>query len=386
MPRRLLPVVILFAATACLGRPATLAPCDGWEPERAICNLMNPEDLAPLAGRDWVIVSEMARVDPGAEPGRSLEIPGRLTALRVSDRTPRPLFPTRKALAPLSEWSAAAVAEPESAMPVRSDGWGDEACPGAPQAKLFQPHGVDVGRGPGGRPTLAVVNHGGREAVELFEIVGLAEPDLEWRGCVPMPPGILTNDVALLADGGFVVTHFMPALEGIGPKTIWTLLKIAVGGHTGEVLRWQPGQPVSVVPGSQGSAPNGIAVAPDGRTVFVAEWGGKAIYRIFLAEDGGVERDEVALGHNPDNLTWTWDGRLLVAGQHGGPMKVLGCGEIREGGCDIGYSVYVVDPVDLEPIRVLVGRGAVSVALEVENEILVGAFAGDQIIRVPIGD
>jgi len=77
------------------------------------------------------------------------------------------------------------------------------------------------------------------------------------------------------------------------------------------------------------------------------------------------------------------DGRLLVAGQHAGVMASLGCSSIRKGGCDLGYSVYLLEPIRLEATKIIEGRGAASVALEVGDEIFVGSFFGDQIMRVP---
>ena len=60
---------------------------------------------------------------------------------------------------------------------------------------------------------------------------------LVWRGCVPTDEGVMTNDVAWLPDGGFVVTSFMPAIDGLGFGALWSLLEIRFGGETGEVLR-----------------------------------------------------------------------------------------------------------------------------------------------------
>jgi hypothetical protein len=276
----------------------------------------------------------------------------------------------------------------ESGIPERkgptgsTQGWGVAACPGSPDPTLFEPHGIDVGQGPAGQPALAVVNHGGREAVELFEIGSGRVPTLEWRGCVPMPDGIMTNDVAFLPGGGFVVTNFMPRFDGVGPGAIWSLLKISVGARTGSVLKWEPGGELTEIENSGGSAPNGVVASADGTEIFVAEWGSGTVYRLELDGTGSPQRDEVSVEHNPDNLTWTRDGRLLVTGQHGGVVTSLGCSSIRVGGCDLGYSVYLIDPVRLEATKIIEGRGAASVALEVGDEVLVGSFIGDQIMRV----
>jgi hypothetical protein len=366
-------LVILMTATTtmtvgCLGSPGSLPPCDGWAEQGPICGFMNPEDLGVLPQSDWIIVSEMTHSDPNAEDASRPFIPGRLTAIRPSDGERRLLFPR--------EWNESLPDE---------NRWGAESCVGPPSAEDFQPHGIDVGPGPDGEFALAVVTHGAREVVDLFEIVPGAEPRLEWRGCVPMLDTVSANDVALLEDGNFVVTNFMPRFETIGFKAFWTLLKISWGRPTGSVLRWTPAAGLVEIQGSEGSAPNGIAVSADGRTLYVAEWGGGAVYRLHFdssAADGVPQRDEIPVDGSPDNLTWSPDGQLMVAAQKAGAFEALGCGAIEEGGCDVGYSVTRIDPERFQARRVAEGRGAASVALMVDDGIWVGVFSGDSILRL----
>jgi hypothetical protein len=372
--------VIVSAGLSLLGcsaPPEPLARCDAEAEQagRSICGVRNPEDLALLPGRRWLLVSEMAPMEATAEEGSTPAQAGSLLAIRLSDGTRRRLHPTDDDVHRDAGSRAAARAS-----------LGDPDCPGPPDSGLFMPHGVDVGRAPAGEARLAVVNHGGREAIEIFEIDFERGPVLEWRGCVPMPEGLMANDVAWLPDGGFVVTNFAPVLEESGLAALWTGFEILTGRATGAVYRWTPGEGLALIEGSEGSAPNGIAVAPDGRTILVAEWGADSIYRLRI--DGGADarRRSVALEHSPDNLSWMRDGRLLVAAQAGGLLAALGCNEIEEVGCDIEHAIYAIDPVSLEATRLFVGRGAASVALEAGDEILVGVFKGDQIERVARAD
>jgi hypothetical protein len=168
----------------------------------------------------------------------------------------------------------------------------------------------------------------------------------------------------------------------MGFGTLWAGFKVAMGWRTGAVYRWTPGGEVGVVENSAGSAPNGIAVSPDETEIYVAEWGKDRIYRLRFDAVGGSERDSVRLDHSPDNLTWTRTGELLAAGQGGGLRQILACAEIERGGCGLDYGVYLVDPLSLDARILFTGRGAASVALEVGNQIWVGAFSGDQIERV----
>ncbi|MFP6654534.1 MAG: hypothetical protein VCB25_02830 [Myxococcota bacterium] len=389
--RPLMFLLVLIFGTACLDGAGALAPCDPRGLDSEICGWTNPEDMSFLPDRSWIIVSEMAPNQLGvAEQDRRIE-PGRLTALRLGDLARRVLYPPTSSTLPRSTTSAIGGA-PEGVMeePTLGEGtptnrrWGDEQCAGEPDRAVFQPHGIDVGWGPDRVPALAVVNHGGREAIEFFEIIPGHFPSLVWRGCVLMPPGMSHNDVALLPGGGFVVTNFMRSFEKIGPRALWTMLKIGLGMRTGSVLQWQPGTVIREIENSQGSAPNGIAVSPDGHEIWVAEWGGKSIYRLRLSDSAPPLRDEIQLDQNPDNFSWMRDGRLLVAGQHGGLLASLGCASIKETGCDIGYSVYAIDSssTELEATKLFEGRGAASVALEVGDEIFVGFFIGDQIERL----
>ncbi|MCP4906813.1 MAG: hypothetical protein GY910_17715 [bacterium] len=374
MRRALVLSILVLATSGCLGMPGSLPPCDSWSADHAICGLMNPEDLGSLPHGGWVVVSEMHLADPRAGEEAGPFLPGRLTAIRSRETDGkierRQLFP--------NEWAEAAT---------ETNRWGDPGCEGPPSSEDFQPHGIDVGMGPEGRSALAVVTHGFREVIDLFEIAAGSEPALAWRGCVEMLGEMSANDVALLGDGSLVVTNMIPRLESVGVKAIWIMLKIRLGLHTGSVLHWSPSGGWSELQKSQASAPNGIATSADGHVVYVAEWGGGAVYRLRFA--GGLRggaiplRDEVAVEGHPSQLTWTADGRLLVGAQRAGPIKVVSCGRIEAGGCDIGYSVTSIEVDDLVATKVAEGRGAVSVALEVDDEIWLGVFAGDSVTRLP---
>jgi hypothetical protein len=95
-----------------------------------------------------------------------------------------------------------------------------------------------------------------------------------------------------------------------------------------------------------------------------------------------MRREKASLYHHPDNLTWTDDGRLLVAGQGGSVLQILKCGGIENGGCGLDYGVYSIDPDTFQVDLLFTGKGAASVALEVGDEVFVGAFSGDQVERL----
>lgn len=363
-------LVLLATVVSCAKKPEAIPVCTPENSPYAICGMMNPEDLARLPGRTWIVVSQMAQHGKAAEAAKPPAHAGTLLALRPSDLTRQTLYPA------------------EDGWPLESDKlrtnrapWGHPDCSGPPNAAYFQPHGIDVGRHASGADMLAVVNHGGREAVELFEINPDGSPTLDWRGCVRLPAGMMANDVALLSDGGFVVTKFLPTIEGLGVRAIWTGLKIMAGWNTGGVYRWSPGKEVELIDASGGSAPNGIVVGPDERYAYVAEWGETRVYRVALDPEDSSDWAVAKLDHAPDNLTWTSDGKLLVAGQGSGIRGALGCSEIQRGGCALDFGVYSIDPDTMQARLLFTGKGAASVALEFDDEVLVGSFVGDKIER-----
>ena len=351
------PAVVLAAALAAGCGPGVVEGCRAGDGLAPVCGLRNPEDLALAPDGRWLLVSQFASGE-----GES----GSLVALRMEDGVVRPLFP-------------GLGAETDGAKAL-----GAAACPGAPDAVRFAPHGIDLGA-VGGVPLLAVVNHGGREAVELFEVAaGTEGPTLGWRGCVPFPDDVFANDVAFLPpsagrpEGSLVATWMLPR-DGDGP-TAGALLGVLLGRDTGAVLAWEPGGAWTRVPGSEESAPNGIAVSADGQTLFVASWARSVLVRI--ARDGS-RRDEVALPHHPDNLTWARDGRLLVAGQHGSVLAAFACGRVETGTCALPFSVLAVDPSTLALEEILDHdasvTGAASVALEAGGALWIGSYRGDRV-------
>ena len=139
-------LALAAALTLGAGCSSDLSPILGCEPGFGIdvdCQFQNPEDLA-LAPDGRILVSQFGDME-GARPGS-------LAAYDPASRTLTPLFPSNG----------------NNADPAAGE-WGDPAC-AAPDASSFSPHGIDVETRVDGRHALAVVNHGGRESVELFEL------------------------------------------------------------------------------------------------------------------------------------------------------------------------------------------------------------------------
>jgi hypothetical protein len=259
-------------------------------------------------------------------------------------------------------------------------GWGDPSCPGSPGEK-FSPHGLSLARRPDGALQLLVVNHGGRESIELFEVSdSRLAPSLAWRGCAIPGEDAFLNDVAALPDGGFVTTHMFPR-----GSTLWPLLKATLGLSTGWVLEWHPGAGFQKVPGSDGPMPNGIEASPDGESLFIDLYLGDEVRKISRKSGEMLASVEIA---SPDNVLWSPDGSLLVA-SHNAPLnEMLACGEIERGACPFHFSIVQLDPESLKPRALYenVGppMGAGTAALRIGDELVIGSFKGDRILRVTL--
>ena len=328
----------LFAA-ACGGGPPPITACAEDGDLAPICQFQNPEDLAVIG--DWLLVSQMAAGDK----------PGSLVAFRPRDGAKLALYP-RDAEAPATGACAAGL---------------------APPASDFAPHGLDLAG-----TTLLVVNHGSREAIEEFAVgADQAGPTLAWRGCTPLPSDASANDVVALNAGGFAATKMLERPQLLG------MLKLALGSSSGALLRFSPGSSGwEVVPNTEGRGPNGVEEAPDG-SLFVAEWAAQRLVRV--APDGSG-RTEIPLDFSPDNLSWASDGRLLVAGQRASAFDAPRCASLDHGTCSLASVVAAVDPATFAVVKLVVDDpaatlGAASIAVELGDELWVGTFAGDRLVR-----
>ena len=90
----------------------------------------------------------------------------------------------------------------------------------------------------------------------------------------------------------------------------------------------------------------------------------------------------------PDNSSWAPDGRLLVASFTGPLWETLRCNGIERGACPAAFEIVAVDPESLATETIYRGRGAPmgagTVGLRVGDELFVGSFAGDRILRVDL--
>lgn len=341
--KRICMMALLLAA-------GTTAMAQDCKPELGIgfvCGLNAVEDLVQVGDSRWLLGSGLGG------PGR----PGTLVVVDSEARRGEAIYPAADA-------------------PVVHDAARFPSCGTPPDASVFNAHGVTIREVGEGRYEFLVVNHGGREAIEFFAVDATgARPELTWIGCVEMPDDMYMNSLDTLPDGGFIATLFYrPGEGGMGA--------VFAGRVTGGLYEWRPGGDVTPIPDTELSGANGIALTDGGRVIHVAAWGTRDMVRFERRGDGVVKTHSVAVDFAPDNLRWTSDGGLLVAGQK---FTTGGQGPVSLD----GWTVAVFDPDTLELLEILkevdgsASFQGVSTALEVGNTIWVGPFSGDRVGYFP---
>jgi hypothetical protein len=322
---------------------------------REISGVENAEDIVVIPGSDWVITGAMANA---AFPrARMFFINTRTHEFRAA-------------------WPDNVTVDLDQAR------FGDIAPPSA-----YAFHGIDVIKR-GGIIELYVVNHApdhgegaGRESVEVFEIdLPASGPALRWRGAVPGPAWLGGNDLCCLPEGGFAITNFCYP----GPEAMQMGF---AGAITGNVLEWRNREEGwRIVPGTDFSFPNGIALAPGGDAYFVAVWGSKKVVRVPRG-NSSVARVDIPMDGMIDNITWTPDGGMLACVQIDDPADLfrrVGAGEVMQG----PFQAVRIDPTTLETKVLLADEIPAFFATTVlqvgAREIWVSSAMGDRVLAFDI--
>lgn len=155
--------IFALLLSAC-GTPegALITDCQPAEGLEVVCGLQAPEDLAVVPGDRYLLLSQFA--------GMEGEGSGNIALFDTTDRSTTILF--------------SGTAEDSG-----GETWGDARCE-APPGEHFSPHGTHLHQLSDGHWRYAVVNHGGRESVELFELTlgdspGCIGVAASWRRTIP---------------------------------------------------------------------------------------------------------------------------------------------------------------------------------------------------------
>ena len=298
-----------------------------------VCGTINPEDLYQVPETPWVIAS-----------GRVSDVAGPIYAVDTRDHSARVIFP-------------------DNAAPPEHDTTTYPGCPG-PNTTSFQPHGLTLREGTANVHTLYVVGHGAREAIEVFDLdVRGSVPSLRWIGCIVAPEGTRRiNSISTLPDDVLAATNFDRA--------------------GGEVWEWHTDTGWTEIPGSQMPGPNGLVSSTDGEWLYVGGWSDQALVRVSRGAST-VQIDAAPVGFNVDNLRWSDDGHVIVAGH------VTSCDDASP--CELSVArVAKVHPDTLQVQQLVDYKGndffrVGTVAIEVGDEIWVGGIRGSLgIARFPL--
>ena len=323
--------------------------CAGKVGVQFICGLGNAEDLASVPNSPWIVASGLA--NPNGLGG----------GLRLIDRRDDSWSTLYPAIVPVYH----------DTIELKSFG-PENDCKKPVDGLQFSAHGMYLRAGTHQQHTLYVVNHGSRESIEIFELDVRQNPVVHWTGCLLLPDEAVGNSVVSLPDGGLAVTAMFRSGEvDLGRK-------VQHGEKTGYVLEWHSGKGWRKLPGSDGSLPNGLEVSKDGLWLYITNTGEKDVVRLSHGLEH-VEKRAVKVAFSPDNLRWSPDGQLLVAGQ------LRSCGSERI--CTAPYEILELNPNTLRFKRIdhpstAPEFGAGTTALAVGNELWVGTYQGDRIARI----
>jgi sugar lactone lactonase YvrE len=343
-------IVIWVAAistvmTAHRAHAATETSCQPEQGMTFVCGPLNVEDMILIPGTQDLIASGLA--GPGMNSGNLYWVDGQ-------KNTAYALIPSGGPA--LHEYAA---------------------CPSSFDPAKFKPHGIGLGEGRDHQRLLYVVNHGGRESIEIFRVAPNADTvALQWVGCVMLPDGASGNGVAPLPGGGFAATKFFDTRRGN-----W-LEQLKARQKTGAVYVWKPGKGFKVVVGSEASGDNGVAVTADGRWLFVNLWPEKRIVRFAL--DGKAPPKSVAIDFMPDNIHLAADGSLLVGGHISDIQTLFAC---KRAECPVDWAVARLGPRSAAIDYLLWEKGTdafqgVTGAIEMDGRLWLSTFRGDRIASV----
>jgi hypothetical protein len=318
-------------------------PCVQAGNTQYVCDQVSPEDLVVVPGGEWVVSTAFAP-------------PGGVRLISVRDKSTTTAYPS-------------ATAKDQF------DNTTYSTCPGAPSAEQkanMQTHGAAIREGRNNQHTLYVVHHGTRESIEVFQMnASVRPPALTWIGCVVAPDPIGLNEVLPLADGGFISTDFMARNINTVPGARGRAM---AGEANGALYEWHTGKGWAKIPGSEASAPNGLEISKDGKTLYVATWGDQGFFRLSLGQNP-PKRDNVKLGFRADNVRWAPDGTLFVTGQvldPPAPATVI---------VKIHPDTLKVTEILRRPNTPEFSNG--TVAVQLGKELWVGTFRGDRLLVVP---
>jgi hypothetical protein len=337
---------------ACSAEMAPIVNCEPVDDIQPVCNMQTPEDIAALADGRHLLLAHYGGLHEGT---------GSLSLFDTETQTLEPLFPLESD----KTKDGASI-------------WGNVNCP-APQIELFRPHGTHLHTLANGDLRYLVVNHGGRESIEMFELtMAGSNSSLTWRGCVLAKEETSLNDVVGLSNGDIIFSRM--SREG----GTFEMLKSTIGMDTGDLWRWNEISGLHIIPGTDASQPNGLEISADERFIFANMYMEKEVWKIDAKTGKTVA---IASVNNPDNSAWGTNGNLIVASHTDSMMNMFICFKLQTKPCGASFEIISVDPNTMTTERVYqhsgAPMGAATIAVPQAGRVYLGSFAGDRLISVP---
>lgn len=335
-------------------------PSEGFNP---VCTFKNPEDLVLLPDNKTLLVSEMGEFMTDAT--------GELSTFDLTEGIKLPI---------------------QMVWENKLSNWGQQNC-SPPNPSLFSPHGIDIVQREDGKYQVLVVNHGGRESVELFDLMPnvVNNPQtkndsdntplfpkwtLFWRGCAQPPGDPFLNDVVGLSNGGFLVTHMWDKSHLYATL----VLKYLLGIETGWVWGWQQETGFQRVENSSGVAPNGIAIDRRASIAYINMYGQNQLVALNLTTSERIAEVDV---QQPDNVTLDDDGMVWIASHKHNPVTE-DCKEVTSGPCLLPFEIVKFDPNSLKTTPIVTHHGTsmgyATVALNHGGTLYIGSAHGDRLV------
>jgi hypothetical protein len=344
--------LLVFLHACSVPEGTLITDCEDKDRLHPVCGLQSPEDIAIVPGGDYLLLSELGSMGARA---------GRIVLFDVADESWQPIFPVKNSSSPT-------VLQ------------GDEACT-EPPGEQMSPHGTHLVQLDDSSWRYLVVNHGSREAVELFTLAESPEgtPQLTWQGCVFPADNTLINDVVGLANGDVIYTRMFHPDDFMGE------MRGVLGFTSGDVWRWNRASGLRRLPGTEGALTNGIEVSPDERFVFINQYMDKEVQKYELATETVVG---VAQVPNVDNSAWGPGGELWLASHASEVFTYMACTKDPTVTCGMGFEIVALNPDTLES-RVLFRHqgppmGAATIATPNRDKVYLGSFQGDRLLIVPL--
>ena len=247
----------------------------------------------------------------------------------------------------------------------------------------FHPHGMALRYGPAKALELYVLNHINRTTHEIV-VFELVEPDvLKLRRRISYPEMYSPNDLVVLGQDKFLLSND----HGNPRGSVMEKLEDYLGLPLSSVSYFDGQKGHIVIEGLRMA--NGLALAPDQQTLYVAETTGRRISK-FTKGNTWIDwqwQESIDVDSGVDNLEWDQQGQLLT----GAHPKLF------------DFLAHMHDPEALSPSEVIrinvAGKSMTyetvyrntgealsgsSVAVQSENTLLIGSVFEPQMLRCQI--